>query len=304
MKPEVQADSPLTPARSPEGRVGETTKRRNLLRRLAAYALLAIVLYLGMVGCVQRSILFPYRMIPAALHAKPGPGVEVIHLTPDDLAGDIPGKVEAWFIPGNGVSASAPGPLVLYAHGNGELIDLWQHELTRYARMGVSVMLLEYRGYGRSAGKPTQKNITRDFVAFHDLAAARPDVDKSRIVFHGRSLGGGAMAALAKERTPRALILESSFTSVTAMAWQFFVPGFLVLDKFDTKRTLRDLDVPVLILHGQRDEVIPVAHAHENAKAARNAKLVIYDMTHNEPAPEAEYWRDIEAFLRDHRILP
>ena len=264
-----------------------------LKRRLLVYLVIAIVLYLGLVGCVQRSILFPHRMIPANLHEAPREGVEVIHLKPQDLGG---GSVEAWFIPGRGVSAEAPGPVVLYAHGNGELIDYWDDELTRYTELGVSVMLVEYRGYGRSAGKPTQKAITRDFVAFYDLAIARPEVDKARVVFHGRSLGGGAMAALAREHKPAALILESSFTSVRAMAARFLVPWFLVLDPFDTRATLRTLDAPVLILHGDNDEVIPVAQARQNAEAAKNATLILYDTTHNAPPPEM-YWGDVEAFL-------
>src|SRR5690606_26574574 len=112
-----------------------------------------------------------------------------------------------------------------------------------------------YRGYGRSDGTPTQDGITRDFIAFYDLIAQRPDVDPIRIVFHGRSLGGGAVAALAQHRTPRAMVLESTFTGVPAMAKRFLVPPFLVRDKFDTMGTLRHYEGPSLILHGEHDEV-------------------------------------------------
>lgn len=261
------------------------------------YLLIAVVVWLLVVWFAQRLILFPAPFIPASLHVKPGPGVEVIWLETDA------GKVEAWFIPGKGVSAEAPGPAVMYAHGNGELIDLWQHDLTGYADLGVSLMLVEYRGYGRSAGTPTQRGITQDFVAFHDLLAQRPDVDPDRIVLHGRSLGGAAMAALAQERTPAAMILESSFTSVAAMARRFLVPAFLVRDRFDTLETLRDFRGPVLILHGHHDEVIPVSQAHELQEAAPQSRLVLYDMHHNTPPPRDDYWRDIEAFLRDNGIV-
>lgn len=277
-----------------------SAKQPRLRRRLMIYVLTALVFYTAFVWFVQRTVLFPARLIPASLHVNPGKDVEVLHIEPPELLG---GKVEAWFIPGRDVSAQSPGPAIIYAHGNGELIDLWQHDLTAYHDLGVSVLLAEYRGYGRSAGTPTQDGITRDFVAFYDLLAQRPDVDKSRIVFHGRSLGGGAVAALAQHRTPRALILESTFTGVPAMAKKFLIPPFLVRDKFDTRGTLADYDGPSLILHGEHDEVIPVDHAHRNAAAAKDATLVVYDMHHNEPPPTRQYWEDIAAFLRRANIV-
>lgn len=289
---EAAADPPVTGAVPP-------ARRSRLLRRLMIYVLAAIVLWVLVVWFVQRTILFPTRFIPASLHVKPGEGVEVIHLTPADLA---PGTVESWFIPGRGVTA--PGPAVMYAHGNGELIDLWEHDLTGYTDLGVSVMLVEYRGYGRSAGTPTQAGITRDFTAFYDLLAKRPDVDPNRIVLHGRSLGGGAMASLVKERPAAAMVLESTFTDVAAMARRFFVPAVLVRDRFDVRDTLKSYPGPVLIIHGTHDEVIPVAHAHRNAEAAKDARLVVYDgMTHNEPPPSRDYWRDVAAFLREEGIV-
>src|SRR5688572_30832441 len=110
------------------------------------------------------------------------------------------GPVEGWFLPAYGVAAGRPGPAVIFAHGNAEIIDPYALELEPYRRMGVSVLLPEFRGYGRSGGEPSEEGITDDFVAFHDLLAARPDVDPSRIVFHGRSLGGGVVCALAARR--------------------------------------------------------------------------------------------------------
>ena len=274
--------------------------RRRVWRRVWIYLLAALVIWLLIVWFVQRLVLFPTWAVPQTLHVRPGPDVETLWLeTPA-------AKVEAWFIPGDGVDAEHPGPAVIYAHGNGELIDLWQHDLRAYRDRGISVLLPEYRGYGRSTGSPTQAGITADLIPFHDRLAARPDVDADRIVFHGRSVGGGAVAALAGHRPPRAMILESTFTSVAPLARRFLVPWFLVRDRFDTLAALRQYEGPMLIIHGTQDEVVPVSHARELAQAAENSRLVIYeDMTHNSgPPSERAYWAEIEAFLRDAEVLP
>ena len=80
---------------------------------------------------------------------------------------------------------------------NGELIDFWPHELKKLNRLGIGVLLVEYPGYGRSNGSPSQKNITEAFTGAYDMLVTRPDVDPSRIVLFGRSLGGGAVCILA-----------------------------------------------------------------------------------------------------------
>lgn len=275
--------------------------RSKVLRRIMIYLLVAVVLWVLIVWFVQRSVLFPTRLIPAGLHVEPGPSVEVIWLNLPDGAG----KVEAWFIPGDGVSAQRPGPAVMFAHGNGELIDLWQHDLRGYGDLGVSVLLVEYRGYGRSDGSPTQKGITEDLIAFYDRLVARPDVDPKRIVFHGRSLGGAAVAELSQHREPAAMILESTFTSVADMAWGFFVPRFLVRDRFDAVNALEDYQGPVLIVRGGQDEIVPPGHAERLRDAAAGpSTLIVYpDMGHNDPPPAGKYWDDVEAFLREAGII-
>ena len=83
------------------------------------------------------------------------------------------GRVEAWFLPGEGASADTPAPLVVFTHGNAELIDDWPSNLDQYRRWGMSVLLPEYRGYGRSGGSPSQEDITADAVWFLEQALAR-----------------------------------------------------------------------------------------------------------------------------------
>ncbi len=159
------------------------------LGAVAVYVLLAMALL-----ALQRMMLFPRHAIPDPPDiASRMPGLVRVDVTHED------GVSEGWLIPGRGVSAASPGPVVFHAHGNAELIDYAAPMLLQYVDWGVSVALVEYRGYGRSGGEPSEAGITADQVAFHDLVTARPEVDASRVVLHGRSLGGGAMGQLAQK---------------------------------------------------------------------------------------------------------
>jgi hypothetical protein len=210
------------------------------------------------------------------------------------------GRVEGWFLPAR---AAGPRPVVIFAHGNAELIDHWPDSLEPYREMGVSVLLPEYRGYGRSAGSPSEQAIADDFAAFYDLVSARADVDATRIVFHGRSIGGGAVCALAARRRPAALLLQSTFTSLADVMRRFGVPRLLVLDKFDNVAALGSLDVPVLVIHGESDALIPPEHARALAAAARQPTLWWFDGGHNDAPAGAAYWAAVRKLLADASII-
>ena len=207
-------------------------------------------------------------------------------------------------LPGQGASKDRPGPAVIFAHGNGELIDHWPEPLAELRRMGVSVLMPEYRGYGRTPGWPSQEAITEDYVKFYDLLAARPEVDRRRIVFFGRSLGGGAVCSLARQRKPRAMILMSTFTSVTRMARRYLVPSFLVRDPFDNLTAVSQLDIPLLIVHGRQDSLVPYEHGQKLHAAARQSELVTYEADHNDCPPNwSAFWGDLRRFLQKAEIL-
>jgi hypothetical protein len=261
---------------------------------------LALLVWFLVITLLQRTILFPRRLVRADSDAgEDVPGLERLSIDSPE------GQVEGWFLPGDGVSRERPGPLVIFAHGNGELIDDWPAALTPYRRLGASVLLPEFRGYGRSAGSPSQAAIAEDFIRFYDTAVGRSEVDRTRVVFHGRSLGGGAACDLAIRRRPTALILQSTFTSVRTMARRFLVPGFLVRDPFDNAQALRGLAVPTLIFHGRQDKLIPLRQAEELSRtAAGPVTFVALDGDHNAAfVDRAEIWQRIEAFLREARVL-
>jgi fermentation-respiration switch protein FrsA (DUF1100 family) len=189
--------------------------------------------------------------------------------------------------------------LLLFGHGNGELIDYWPGEFREPRTWGMAVLLVEYPGYGRSAGRPSERAIRDAFVAAYDWAAAEHDIDADRIVGYGRSLGGGAVGRLSLERSLAALIFESAFSSTRPFARGFGAPGFLVRDPFDNVEALRAFDGPALVIHGARDEVIPVTHGRTLASAA-GVPLHELACGHND-CPRA--WPLIEQFLADNDLL-
>jgi fermentation-respiration switch protein FrsA (DUF1100 family) len=276
-----------------------TRTRSRRLRRLSILVLGLCCLWVLAVLSLQRLMIFPRYLLQP--DERPGVGVRgLVRLSVQSPEG----PVEGWFLPGLGVSAERPGPAVLFAHGNAELIEHWPEVLHRYRELGISVLLPEYRGYGRSAGSPSQAAITEDFIAFYDLLVHRPEVDRDRVVFHGRSLGGGAVCALAEHRRPAALVLQSTFASMRRMARRYLVPGFMVRDPFDNLAAVSRVGRPVLIVHGRRDGLIPYAHARALHEAAPGSQLVGYDADHNDCPPDwAAFWQEITRFLRRARIL-
>lgn len=262
------------------------------------FALACYLLWCGLLFVLQERLIFPgwWMRGERGLFARPR-DAEVLRVGPLG--------VEAWLLPGRGVSADQPGPLVIFGHGNGELIDDWPPQLQPYLDAGLSVLLVEYRGYGRSPGTPSQRGIVEDFVAAYDDVVARPEIDADRVVLHGRSIGGGVLAQLAAHRPCAALVLESTFTSLAAMARGYLVPTLLLRHPFRTDRVLAQLDVPVLVLHGTHDDIIPVRHGRRLARIARRARLVEFDARHNDfPPDEGAYWQVILRFLRDNGIIP
>jgi hypothetical protein len=236
-------------------------------------------------------------MIPTPPSSGPQiPGLEKIWL---DLEF---GKVESWYMPP--VSNGGPTPAVIFGHGNGELIDFWPAELSGFNRLGMGLLLVEYPGYGRSAGSPSQKSITETFVAAYDVLSSRQDVDSSRIILFGRSLGGGAVCALAAERPSAALILMSTFTAARSFAKRYLAPSFLVRDPFDNLSVVKNYPAAVLIMHGRKDTVIPYSHGIALHNAARHGKLITYEAGHNDCPPDWRmFWQHVRTFLRENKII-
>jgi pimeloyl-ACP methyl ester carboxylesterase len=236
---------------------------------------------------IQRFVTFPSppgnASNPAALAANGG---ERVWLDADGH------RVEAWLLPAR--ERATPGPLVIYAHGNGELIDMRASEFAALRDAGFSVMLVEYPGYGRSGGSPSEESVTAALVAAYDWAAASRRFDAKRVVGYGRSLGGGAIAQLAARRPLAALLLESTFENLENVVMGYGVPRWLLLNHFDTGAVLREYRGPVLVLHGTRDHVFASEHAQALASIAPNATLHLEACGHNDCPRQ---WELVLSFL-------
>jgi len=254
--------------------------------------LVAGLAYLAIVFLVQRSVVFPGRYVepPRSTPLEPDGVVQIWLQEPQS-------RVEAWYLPSSRERTRAN---LIFAHGNGELIDDWLPAMRMLADGGFAVLLVEYPGYGHSTGRPSRSAIAPAFEEAFDWLAADPRAGGAPIVAWGRSLGGGAAADLAGRRPVDALILQSTFTSTSAMARRSFVPGFLVRDRFDNVEALRRYDGPVLIMHGTSDEVIPVGHGRHLAEVREGTPLVELDCGHNDCG---RVWADIlghvTTFLED-----
>ena len=243
---------------------------------------------------MQRSVLFP---------APPAGGADALARIPDAerIWLDTNGARDRGLVPAADPGGSrVPRRSSSSRHGNGELIDDWAVAFEPLRRCGAGVLLVEYPGYGRSTGSPSQRSIAATMTSAYDRMRARADVDPEKIVAYGRSLGGGAACALASERSVAALVLESTFTSVRPLARGFGLPGFLVRDPFDNLDVLRGYPGPVLIVHGERDEIIPVAHAAALHAAAPRSRLALEPCGHNDCERP---WRLVRDFLRENGLL-
>ena len=268
---------------------------------VAAAGLFAAVLltWLAAVWSLQRPVLFPRPPAPSASPAAGRTDVEIVRLGSDE--------VEAWYLPPTGLgtggsrNAARTSPALIFTHGNGELIDYWLDPFERVRAWGVGVLLVEYPGYGRSGGKPSEASILRTMSAAWDHLAGRPEVDPDRIIAWGRSLGGGAACGLVTLRPIAALVLESSFTSVGSLSRRYGLFGPLVRDPFDNLAAIESYDGPVLVLHGERDGIIPAQHGRTLAAAARDSELRLFPCGHNDcPTP----WSEVREFLDRRGLLP
>lgn len=214
------------------------------------------------------------------------------------------GKVDAWFLPPGETNGRSPRPIIIFAHGNAERIDFCVQELMPFTQWGVGVLLVEFPGYGRSDGRPSEKTILETFSAAYDTITQRTDVDPNRVILYGRSIGGGAVCALLKQRPAAALILMSTFTSIRSFAKRYLAPAFLIRDPFDNLTVIKKYKGPILIFHGQYDEVIPYHHGQSLYKAAPNARFISYACGHNDcPPDQVQFWEEIKNFLVSAGII-
>lgn len=263
-----------------------------ILLRLLALAVIAYAVYAFLIFLMQRQIIYPGRYIQ--VNGQRPAGIVPVPII------STAGPAEAWFMPPLKLKQGERRPLVIFFHGNGELIDYLPEQAEGFRELGMGVLLVEYPGFGRSPGKPAESSITDMAVAAYDAVLQRAEVHPDRIVIFGRSLGAGAACALAGRRPSAALILQSAFTSTRPFARSLLVPDFLVRDVFDNSKIVAAYPQPLLLFHGSNDTVIPPQHSRELQRLAPHARLVEFPCGHNDFPPDwREFYRIIADFLRE-----
>jgi fermentation-respiration switch protein FrsA (DUF1100 family) len=220
------------------------------LKWFLTYALVGYCLLVALLYVAQRGLqYFPEGFRTAPINAGLPAAEEVILDTADGE------RVIAWHLPPRGDK-----PVVIYFHGNGGAL---RHRIERFRALtsdGTGLVALSYRGYGGSSGRPTETGLHNDAAAAYDFAAARYPVE--RIAVWGESLGSGIAVPLAADKPIGGLVLEAPFTSaadVGAGVYWFIPVRLLMKDQFRSDLHIGRVTAPVLVLHGDRDTVVPLA---------------------------------------------
>jgi uncharacterized protein len=256
-----------------------------LLWLIGAYLVLCAAAYFG-----NRLFMYfpdPARVPPAAAGLE---GVSEIELAAADGT-----KLVAWYAPPRDGK-----PTLLYFHGNAGNATNRAPKIAMMLESGFGVLYLNNRGYGGSEGRPTEAHNVADAVAAYDYLAGR-GVPANEIVAYGESLGTGQAVRLAAERPVAAVVLEAPLTSTADVgrAVYFFLPlGLLITDQFNVERHIRAVTAPVLILHGEQDEVIPVEMGKRNYRAANEPKRIeIFPQGHHSDLFDHGAWEKTRNFL-------
>src|SRR6266567_1570713 len=245
-----------------------------LLTLVATVAVLLAVVWLFQ--C--RLIYFPGSQdVPPVASILPG-AEDISFDTPDGL------RLSGWFAPS---TVTVAGATVLVFNGNAGDRSFRAPIAAALNQAGLSVLLFDYRGYGRNPGSPSEKGLVTDARTARAYVAARDKVDAGRLVYFGESLGAAVAVALALEHPPAALVLRPPFISLPDMGRRYypFLPVNLLLrDRFDSLGQIGHLTCPVLIVAGDQDRIVPPDQSRRLYAAAQEPKrfVLIRDADHND----------------------
>lgn len=266
--------------------------------RSLAYVLVSYVGLVLMLLALENKLLFrPARAVDNWTPPPPEGNIEDIDLTCADGT-----RIHAWWC----ADANSDRAL-LYLHGNAGNLSWRGNSIVKLRnRLGVSVLIVDYPGYGKSDGAPTEQGCYQAADAGYDWIVSEKKVPAGNLILYGGSLGGGAAVDLASRREHRALVLVKTFTSAPDAArsvfWWLPVPmSWLMTNRFDNLEKIRQCRRPVFITHGTTDEVIPYVQGERLFEAANEPKrfLALPGNGHNDPLPD-EFFRSLREFLDTH----
>ncbi len=265
---------------------------RTVLWRLAKMSLACYLAVLLMMIFLENALIFPAPRYPTGNWQH---GLEDIHFQSADGT-----KLHGLLL-----EHENPDVHILFCHGNGEHVAYTCDLLESYRDdMNATVFAFDYRGYGRSEGKPHEQGVLDDGQAAHQWLAKRVGIRRDEVVLIGRSLGGAVAVDLATTNGARALVIERSFSrmpDVAARLYPFLPIRFLMRTKFDSVSKIGGFGGPILQSHGTEDSIVPYDLARKLFDAAPIDNKQFYDeedMGHNDPYTDG-YWSTLQAFLRN-----
>jgi uncharacterized protein len=265
----------------------------------------AFFLGLGYAGLVLMLLLIENRLVFPATTAQqhwqdaPSPDIQDVHLTCADGT-----RIHAWWCPCPGSDQA-----LLYLHGNGGNLSHRGGSIIKLRDiLQASTLIIDYPGYGKSAGTPTEQGCYQAADAAYDWLTQEKKIAPTKILLYGASLGGGVAVELASRKDHRALILVKTFTSMPAVAsdiyWWLPVPiHALMNNRFDNISKLPSCRRPVFIGHGTDDTMIRYAHGEKLYQAANEPKrlLPMPGTDHNDKLP-GEFFTSLKEFLQQHPV--
>lgn len=265
------------------------------LTRIMVGVLIGLLALLALLYIFQEKLIFfPQRISAeeADTIVKRHPHIENISLKTENNT-----SIKGWLVKNSNLSKS---PLIIYFGGNAEEVSY----LVYYADKvkGWSLALMNYRGYGLSEGKPTEKNLYTDAISIYDYFTKRDDIDNKRIVLMGRSLGTGVATYLAQMRWVKGVILVSPYDSLVSIGREHFpfLPVNLVLrHRFDSISRAPLISAPLLVLVASEDKIIRLRHSKRLTEkwGAPHSLKIIEGEDHNTIHDSEIYWKTINDFL-------
>ncbi|MCK5325009.1 MAG: alpha/beta hydrolase [Woeseiaceae bacterium] len=256
-------------------------------------------------SCYGLLVVLVYFMQGRMLYLADVPG-RTLTMTPTDVGMDYQDvsiettdgvTLHGWFIAGR------TSQVLLFFHGNAGNISHRLDSIGQFQNLGLSVLIIDYRGYGQSAGRTTETGIYRDADAAWRYLTEGRGIVASDIVIFGRSLGASVASRLASENRPLALIVESSFTSIPDIAQDLYpwLPArWLSRLSHATRDYVRDVRCPILVIHSRDDEIIPFHHGEAIFASANEPRTLLpIRGTHNDAflLDERAYVEGLRTFL-------
>lgn len=218
------------------------------MKFIITVVVILVVLFFLIRFVEQKTLYFPFKVIEATPEAI-GLNYENVTVSTDDGI-----RLTGWFIPSEQSRAA-----ILLSHGNGGNISHRLEKIKILHDLDLDVLIYDYRGYGKSTGKPSESGLYMDAQAMLNYLKNEKKVASVKIIAYGESLGSAVTIDLAGKRDVGAIIIESGFTSIHDMAKKIFgvAPSFLIHAKYDSVNKIKSMRIPKLIMHSPDDEVVP-----------------------------------------------